>query len=81
MTTSLTPPDFLKIARDHADRGNSEVKALAIIADAIKRKIAASDNEGIRFHLGLDLANVLAEIGPAMERDIQRPVRRAWRRR
>lgn len=81
MATTITPPDYLQMARRHADNGGSETAALATIADTIQRQIDTSDNEQIRFHLSLDLAKVEAEIGPAMERDIQRPVRRERRRR
>ena len=61
MTTVVTPPDYLKIARDHADGGGSETAALAIIADAIARKITASDDEQLRFHTRGWRADAVAE--------------------
>lgn len=78
---TTTPPDFLRMAKDLAAKtGKAESAMLAVIADTIRRKIDATDNEGIRFHLGLDLAKVEAAIGAAMLRDTGRPARRRGRR-
>ena len=68
----ITPPDFLQMARDLSKRtGKPECAMLAVIADTIERKIAATDSEQIKFHLSLDLAKVRAEIGPALERAVK----------
>lgn len=62
-TKRITPPDFLQMAKNLAKKtGKTELAMLAVIADTIKRKRDASNDEGIRFHLGLDLAKVQAEI-------------------
>jgi hypothetical protein len=60
---TITPPDFLQMAKDLSKKtGKTELAMLAVIADTIRRNRDASDNEQIRFHLGLDLAKVEAEI-------------------
>lgn len=78
---TITPPDFLQMAQDLADRtGQSETAVLVTIGDLLRRKIAESDNEQHRWHLGQDLLKVEAGLDAAMTRDIRRPVKRGRRR-
>ena len=80
MATSRT--DFLRIVSQTADRLDiGECAVIAAFVSRVERKASASTDLAETAHLDQVAAAMAAEIGPAMERDIRRPVRRRGRGR